>query len=344
MDDLNRDFRSDTVTQPTQAMKEAMNLAELGDDVYGEDPTINRLQDMVAKLTGFEAALLFPSGSMANLTALMNHAQPGTVLYAGASSHVKLYEMGGYARVAGLSLMEVDDTGGLLDLQGLTKVWSPDIYYLPNAGVVSVENTHNLLGGLIYPERDLAELSAFVHQRGVKVHMDGARLWHAARARQKPLSHWTRHVDSVMLSISKGLGAPVGSVLAGSKDFIEKARATRKLLGGGMRQAGILAAAGIHAVEHHFARLDQDHERCKHVAGELSRIPGWQVTPPQTNILIVKLPKAFGAELAHAVQEATGCRFLAMKPDTIRLVFHQHIDDEACEAVVNAMNDWEPRA
>jgi len=340
MIDLTRDFRSDTVTQPTPAMKAAMNEAPLGDDVYAEDPTTNKLQARVAELTGFEDALLFPSGSMANLTSLMCHAEPGTILYAGSSSHIKLYEMGSYARIAGLSLIEVEDTGGCLSTEQLARVWSPDIYYMPRPGIVAVECTHNLLGGLIYPESDLEEVSRLAHDRGVPVHMDGARLWHASRARNKPLQYWTRHVDSVMVCLSKGLGTPVGSLLAGSKELIESARAVRKLLGGGMRQSGVLAAAGLHAIEHHYPRLDKDHDRCRRVAKAFSKVDWLQVTPPQTNILILRLRENRAAELATWVSEKNGCRFLAMGADTIRVVFHQHIDDAACDDLVTGIQSW----
>ncbi|MDJ0840503.1 MAG: GntG family PLP-dependent aldolase [Acidobacteriota bacterium] len=340
MDRIARDFRSDTVTQPSTAMKAAMIEAPLGDDVFGEDPTANKLQAEIARLTGFEDALLVPTGSMGNLTALMNHAQPGSILYSGRTSHIKLYELSSYSRIAGLNLFEIDDSGGRLDLEQLRRSWSPEVYYMPVPGLIAVENTHNMLGGLIYPEPDLAELSAFARERGVPVHMDGARLWHAARAQNKPLTHWTRHVNSVMLCFSKGLGTPVGSILAGSREFIAKARVTRKLLGGGMRQCGILAAAALYALEHHFPALDETHRLCRQVAQALSELDWLTVTPPQTNILIARLQQPKAAELVAAVAEKHDYRFLAIAEDAVRICFHQHNDDAACDGLVAAIEAW----
>ncbi len=333
------DFRSDTVTQPTENMKAFMMEAELGDDVFQEDPTTIALQERVARLTGMEAALFFPSGSMANLAALITHAAPGKLLYAGATSHIKLYELGSYARIAGLNLFEIDDSRGYLDLEQLRKSWSPDIYYMPEPGLVAVENTHNMLGGLIYPIAELQELSSFTRARNTPLHMDGARLLHAVKALDEPVTAWTRHVDSVMISISKGLGAPVGSVLAGKAEFIGRALRHRKLLGGGLRQSGILAAGGLYALEHHLPLLARDHARCARVYEGIRDLDWLDAVPPLTNILIFRMKEPRAREYARAL-DARGIRLLAISEDKVRAVFHLHISEEACERLITLTRHW----
>ena len=338
--DLTSDFRSDTLTQPTAGMKDAMLAAPLGDDVFDEDPTVHDLQQEAVRLTGHEAALLFPSGTMANLTAMTVHGAPGRVLYAGAGSHVKLYELGGYARIAGLNLVEVDDRAGFLNLDQLKRVWSPDIYYMPPAGLVAVENTHNILGGRIYPVEELKQLKAFVQERQIKLHLDGARLFNAARASAQPATNWTRHVDSVMFCTSKGLGAPAGSLLTGKADFIEQARRVRKLLGGGMRQSGMIAAAGLYALQHHQPLLDGDHQRCRRVYDAMKDLPWLDPIPPETNILIVNLAEPCALDLKN-ILAGEGIGLLEFAADVIRLVFHHHISDAACERLISALKKYE---
>lgn len=334
------DFRSDTLTQPVPAMKEAMAGAELGDDVYGEDPTTLALQDAVARLTGFEAALFFPTGSMGNLAALLSHAEPGRALFAGACSHIKMYELGSYARIAGLNLIEIDDSHGYLELEVLRRSWCPDLYYMPRPGLVTVENTHNILGGKIYPEAMLARLRQFTQGKDTPLHMDGARILNAARASGRPVRDWTRHVDSVMISLSKGLGAPVGSVLAGSDALIGKALRMRKLLGGGMRQTGMLAAAGHYALNHHLPLLDRDHERCRRVYEHLRDLSWLRATQPETNILILETEAPVAAALREALA-ARGVKLLALSERKIRIVFHLHISDQACDQLATLIRGWD---
>lgn len=341
MEALAVDFRSDTVTQPTDAMKTYMIEQPLGDDVYAEDPTINALQAKVAELTGFEDALFFPTGSMANLAGLMCQCEPGKSLFAGADSHIKLYEMGSYARIAGLNLLEVPDHAGYLDRDALAEKWTPDIYYMPDPGIVAVENTHNMLGGIIYPEDELARLAQFCRERGVPLHMDGARLWHAAQARQLPLTHWTRHLDSVMMCFSKGMGTPVGSILVSSKANIVKARAIRKLLGGGMRQAGVLAAAALFAIEHHFPNLNEDHKHCRMIYDGIRELDWLEAVAPETNILIFNLHEPHAHALA-ADLEQDGLRFLAISDRKVRIVCHLHTTTAACEQLLDAIRNWNP--
>ncbi|CAM2005205.1 threonine aldolase family protein [Acanthopleuribacter pedis] len=333
------DFRSDTVTLPTQAMRAAMAEAEMGDDVYGEDPSVNALQDHIASLTGMEAALFFPTGSMANLAALMCHTQPGSMMFTGFLSHIKRYELGGYARIAGLSLTDIDDQQGFLNLEQLQERWSPDIYYMTQAGIVCVENTHNIGGGLVYPVQELIDLRRFTREKKVPIHMDGARLWHAAVAQDRPLTDWTRHVDSVMMSVSKGLGAPVGSVLAASQATVDQARIQRKLLGGGMRQAGMLAAGARYAVDNHLPLLERDHTRCREVYGAIKNLFWLKAVEPQTNILIFKTEKPEAVAMTQWLAEQ-GLRCLPLAADRVRLVFHLNLSDEACERAIDKIKEW----
>lgn len=336
---LAADFRSDTLTLPSDAMKQAMMQAELGDDVFSEDPTVNQLQEAFAERMGMQAAMFFPTGSMANLVALMVHAKPGTVLYAGATSHIHHYELGGYARIAGLALKEVNDSSGFLDQEDLEKKWNPGIYYMPQPGLVTVENTHNMLGGKIFPVEKLVSLRAFTNQVGVPLHMDGARLLHAAAGAKKDPKQWTAHVDSVMISISKGLGCPVGSVLCGSQAFITQARVTRKLLGGGMRQAGVIAAAGLFALENNLEALAKDIARCRAVYQGLPQNAKLEFVEPHTNILIGQLAKAQASELVDYLGTRQ-IKALAISPDRVRFVFHLNNTDRGCLALSEALNDW----
>jgi len=338
--ELASDFRSDTVTQPTREMKAFMIQAELGDDVFGEDPTVRELQRRIAAMTGKEDALYFPTGSMANLAALLAHTAPGQILYSGANSHIKVYEMGSYARIAGLSLYEVDDRPGWLDQDQLARLWPPDIYYMPQAGLVTVENTHNMNGGLIYPVEKLTALSAMVRERGLPLHIDGARLLNAARAAGRPVTDWTDAADSVSISMNKGLGAPMGSLLAGSKALIAKALRFRKLLGGGMRQAGVVAAAGLYALDHHLPLLDRDHQRCRAVYERIAMLDFLTAIEPHTNILIFQLAEPRAADLA-AHLAAQGLRVIPISVDKVRAVFHLHISDEACTALGEAIAAWD---
>lgn len=341
MDGLSADFRSDTFTLPSNAMKQAMASASLGDDVFGEDPSVNRLQEEMAHRLGMPAALFFPSGSMANLTAIMAQAEPGSVLYAGAMCHIHHYEMGGYAKVAGLALKEVDDAQGYLNREDLAKKWNPGIYYMPQPGLIAVENSHNMLGGLIYPVEELAALRTFAQEKKIPLHMDGARLFHAAAGAKCDPKVWTQHVDSVMVSISKGLGCPLGSVLCASHAVIEKARPIRKLLGGGMRQAGIVAAAGTYALTHHLDALTQDIDRCQQVYRGLQGSNSISMVPPQTNILIGEVTPGLAPDLVSHL-ETRDVKCLAISPDRVRFVFHLNNTDAGCQKLLDGLQQWNP--
>src|SRR5579859_5744763 len=298
------DLRSDTVTLPTPAMREAMYRAEVGDDVYHEDPTINRLQEMAAERLGKEAALFVASGTMGNAAAVLSHAGRGEAVIVGNQSHIYHYEVGGASTIGG-SPMVVVSTGdnGMLPLQEVQINISDgsDEHSAPSA-LLCVENTHNRCGGTVLSVEQLEHLTSLAHTHGLAVHMDGARVFNAAIALSVPVSTIVRTVDSVMFCLSKGLSAPVGSMLVGSQDFIRRAHRMRKLLGGGMRQAGILAAAGIVALEQMVDRMAEDHENCKQLAYGFADYPQIDVNVDRvvTNMVIFSVRNAQQEPLSEA--------------------------------------------
>lgn len=297
------DLRSDTVTKPTPGMRRAMAQAEVGDDVYGEDPTVNRLQERAAELLGFEAALFVPSGTMGNQVAVAVHTRPGQEVILEAQSHIYNVEMATMARFSGVQPRVVQGDRGVITAEQVQAAIRPKLYYLAHTGLVALENTHNAAGGRIFPLAVAREILTVAHAHGIPVHLDGARIFNAAVALGTPASELVRGFDSVMFCLSKGLGAPVGSMLCGSREFIEEARRVRKALGGGMRQAGILAAAGLYALEHHIERLAEDHENARILAEGLSGIPCLSVTPPETNIVLVEILRGpTAAELAERLK------------------------------------------
>ncbi|HLJ80866.1 MAG TPA: low-specificity L-threonine aldolase [Ktedonobacterales bacterium] len=282
------DLRSDTVTHPTPAMREAMYRAEVGDDVYGEDPSVNRLEELAAEKVGKEAALFVPSGTMGNAIALLTHCRRGDEIVMGDRSHTYLYEVGGHARLNGSAARPVPNLpDGTLDRAKLARAFLGDDVHEARTGLLSIENTHNMCGGRTLAPATLRELAAPARQRGIPIHMDGARLFNAAVALGLPASALAAEVDSVMFCLSKGLSAPVGSMLAGSAAFIAEARRGRKLLGGGMRQAGILAAAGILGLTEMVDRLAEDHANARRLAEGLANIPDITIEPEtvETDIL-----------------------------------------------------------
>lgn len=287
------DLRSDTVTHPSPAMREAMYQAEVGDDVYGEDPTINRLEELAAERTGKEAALFVPSGTMGNAIAMLTHAGRGQAIIVGDQSHIYLYEAGG-ASVLGGATMHLVPTlpDGMLNLDRVrTGISDESDEHAAATALICVENSHNRCGGTVLNLEQMESITQMAHAHKLPVHMDGARVFNAATALGIPVSRLARDVDSLMFCLSKGLAAPVGSILVGNKEFIRRARRTRKLLGGGMRQAGILAAAGIVALEQMVERLTEDHEHCQLLAQGLADFPHIAIEPERvvTNILIFTL-------------------------------------------------------
>src|SRR5438876_1733963 len=253
------DLRSDTVTRPTPGMRAAIQAAEVGDDVFGEDPTVNRLQERVAALLGKEAALYVPSGTMSNQIAIKTQTVPGDELLCEATCHVYNYEAGGPAVLSGVMCRTIDGDCGLVDVSQLADKIRPVNEHLVRTRLVCLENTHNRGGGRIYPLEKIRAISSWAHRHGLLVHLDGARLWNAVVATGIPAAEWAKHCDSVSVCFSKGLGAPIGSALVGTRELVAKARHIRKLFGGGMRQAGVAAAGALYALEHHIERLAEDH-------------------------------------------------------------------------------------
>lgn len=282
------DLRSDTVTRPTNAMRESTRDAEVGDDVYREDPTVNELEARVADRLGCEAALFVPSGTMGNQVAVRTHTERGQEILLEQDCHIYRWELAGIAQHANLQARTIDGGERGVITPGIIRegyVSADD--HRPGTGLLALENTHNARGGTAISPTAIDSAAETAHDLGVPVHLDGARLANAAVAHDVPLSRMTRHVDSVMMCLSKGLGAPVGSMLAGSSDFIERARRVRKLFGGGMRQAGVIAAPGLLALEN-VDRLEEDHENARLLAASLAELPGLTVDEPETNIVLVE--------------------------------------------------------
>jgi len=312
------DLRSDTVTQPTAAMREAMARAEVGDDVYGEDPSVNRLQQRAASLLGKQAALFVPSGTMANQASLAAATRPGDVVLAGEGAHLLAYESGAASALSGLQV-ETLGRGGLFDADDVLAAIHPDEAHHAPTRVVAVENTHNRAGGVVFPLERIDAIARVASSHGLHLHLDGARLMNAVVATGIPASRFCEPFDTATLCLSKGLGAPVGSLVCGSAELIRRVHRARKRLGGGMRQAGILAAAGLHALEHHVARLADDHANARRLAEGLERL-GLRVAPkPETNIVL------FEVRDAPAFVRETRARELlvnAVTPGRLRAVLH----------------------
>ena len=336
------DLRSDTITQPVVAMRMAMASAEVGDDVYGEDPTVLALEDRVADLLGHESGLFTPSGSMANQLGIRLHVGPGQELITDELAHVLRGEMGAAAIFSGISSRTWSAPRGLLDPAQPLRLMQPNAgtYQVSTAAIV-VENTHNFGGGTIQPLEAISALRAATQPLGVAMHLDGARLWNAHVATGVELSAYGQQFDTVSVCLSKGLGAPVGSVLAGSRAHIEEARVWRKRYGGGMRQAGILAAAGLWALDHHVARLADDHRRARTFSDTIAnRFP--EVIDPahvQTNIVMAGVGQA-GWAAADFVSAAArqGLRMYAVNDDSVRLVWHLDIDDDDTTYAADVMS------
>ncbi|GAA2001414.1 threonine aldolase family protein [Nocardioides kribbensis] len=310
------DLRSDTVTRPTDAMRQAMARAEVGDDVYGEDPTVLALEERVADLLGHEAALFCPTGSMANVLAVRAVVKPGEEVLCEASAHIVRAELGAHGAYSGITSRTWIHPRGQVDLPTVRSILAPDMGpFFVRTAAISVENTHNFAGGTVLPLADLRDLRELATGAGVAVHMDGARLWNAHVATGTPLSEYGAIADVMAVCLSKGLGAPVGSLVVGSADVIAEARVWRKRMGGGMRQVGILAAAGLHALEHHVERLAEDHEHARLLAEACG------VDPAGVDTNIVAVPRGDAAEVVARAREA-GVLVSAVGPAVVRLVTH----------------------
>ncbi|MCL8027021.1 threonine aldolase family protein [Nocardioides bruguierae] len=325
------DLRSDTLTRPTEAMRAAMAAAEVGDDVYGEDPTVNALEERVAALFGKEAAVFTPTGSLANVLAVASVVEPGQEVLCEASAHIARAELGAHGAVTGVTMRTWRHPSGAPDHEQIADMLAPDMgpYFVATAAI-SVENTHNFAGGTVTDIEDLRRLRSFADEAGVAVHVDGARLWNAHVATSTPLSAYGEVADVLAVCLSKGLGAPVGSLMVGTADAVATARVRRKRLGGGMRQVGILAAAGLHALDHHVERLAEDHAHARLLAEALGVDPA---TCP-TNIVVAQRPDApaFVARAAEA-----GVRISAVGPRTVRAVTHLDVSRGQAEKAAGVL-------
>jgi threonine aldolase len=338
------DLRSDTVTKPTPEMRKAMAKAEVGDDVYGEDPTINRLQEMAAEMMGKEAGLFVASGTMGNLAGILAHCGRGDETILGNKAHTFLFEAGGISALGGVHSCQLpNQTDGSLALEDIESAIRPDDPHDPVTRLICLENTHNRCGGTYQTAEYMRRVSEFAHGRGLAVHLDGARVFNAAAAQGIKAKELTTPVDSVTFCLSKGLCAPVGSVLCGSKEFIKKAHRIRKMLGGGMRQAGILAAAGIVALETMVGRLTEDHARAKRLAEGLMQIPGLvlQAGSPATNMVFLSLDESnqHTTEYVQARLKERSILVGVTGERQFRLVLHYWIDDAGVDATVAAFQE-----
>lgn len=330
-------LRSDTQTLPTPAMLEAIARAPLGDDTYDEDPTVARLEALAAERLGKEAALLVTSGHMGNLVALMVHAQPGDEVVLDRDSHIFYYEVGSLASVAGLMPWPLESRAGCLDPEEVAAaIRGRDLHY-PRARLLCLENTHNRSGGRVVPVERHRELCRVAHERGLSVHLDGARIFNAAIAAGVPVTEYTKDADSVMVCLTKGLSCPVGSVLAGSREFVQRADEARRRLGGGMRQAGVIAAPGIVALETMVERLAEDHRNARRLAEGIAAMPGLAVDLEgvETNMVVVD-HRGTGLETEDVLRRlaAGGVIASGRPPHQIRLVTNRHHDEAVIDAAV----------
>ncbi|MCA9234890.1 MAG: low specificity L-threonine aldolase [Planctomycetales bacterium] len=339
------DLRSDTVTRPTPGMRQAMATAEVGDDVYGDDPTVNHLERRVADLLGMEAALYVPSGTMSNQIALRVHCQPGDEFLIEAESHVLRYEQAAYAQFFGLSAWPVTTADQVLTPELLAPHVRPQSIHAPCTRLISLEQTHNRGGGSVIPYDSIERVCQWAREQGLVRHLDGARLWNAAVATGISPADWAQHFDTVSVCFSKGLGAPVGSALCGPRTVIERARRVRKALGGGMRQAGLLAAGALYALENHVERLAEDHANAKRLAAAIAATDGLALDPPHvdTNIVIFSVDEKLGtaAEFVSRLAEL-GVAVNANGPQKVRAVTHLDVSteqiDEACSIIAGVMS------
>ena len=334
------DLRSDTVTRPTEGMRRAMLEAPVGDDVFGEDPTVERLEEYVADLLGKEAALYAPSGTMTNQIGVHVSTSPGDEVLLHEGSHIFVYEAGAPAMLSGVQLRTLSGEAGVLDPATVRAAVRPEDVHFPRSRLLCLENTHNTAGGKVFPLEDFAAVAATAKELGLEVHLDGARLFNAQAATGIPASEWCAHANTVSVCSSKGLGAPVGSLLAGDEETIREARRARKAFGGGMRQAGIIAAASLYAFENHIDRLAEDHARARNLALGLSEA-GYEVQEPETNLVLVAVddPPDFLQALAREGVLAT-----PGKPGYVRLCAHLDVGDTEIETAIRAAARITPSA
>lgn len=336
------DLASDTLTKPTPGMREAMAQAEVGDDVFGEDPTVNQLEERLATLLGKESALFVLSGTMSNQIALRLHCRSGDEVLCDANCHIFNYEQAGYAQLAGAAIRPIDGPGGVLQLEQLIDKLRPDDVHFPTTRLVCLENTHNRGGGRILPYDGVAAICGWAAEHGLARHLDGARLMNAVVASGIAAADWAQHFDTVNLCFSKGLGAPVGSALCGTADAIRQARRHRKLLGGGMRQAGILAAAALYALEHHVDRLAEDHAKAQVIADAVRQTDGLQLAfeTVDTNLVVFDIVAKHGtaADFCDSLR-GQGVRMLPVAAQRVRAVTHLDVTMDQCREAAEIVCD-----
>src|SRR5438067_3702084 len=336
------DLRSETVTRPTPEMRRAMAEAEVGGDVFIEDPTVNRLQDRAAQIIQREAALFVPSGTMGNLTCILAQTRPGQEVICEEAGHIYNYEMASMSAVAGVLPRLVKGEDGILTWKTISKAIRPKIYYRPQTALISLENTHNMAGGTVYPTKIAHEICDNAHDAGISVHLDGARIFNAATYLGEDVAEMTKKFDSIQFCLSKGLGAPVGSMIVGSRDFIERCRSIRKMLGGGMRQAGVLAAAGLVALDKGPKRLHVDHENAKFLANQLASTAGINLNAAkvQTNIVIFDVRDS-GWSSSDVLKALEQRHVLAVPVDNhkIRMVTHLDVDRNDVERAAQTVKE-----
>lgn len=339
------DLRSDTVTKPTPDMWEALKSlddSKLGDDVFGEDPTVNELEEEAAKLMNKEAALLVTSGTQGNLVSLLSHTTPGEEILVESQSHIFLYEVGSAARIGGLTTKTYDTVNGVPDLNVLQKkIRVRDDIHQPWTTLLTTENTHNMHGGKVISDLDLAKFAEFAKQNNLKLHMDGARIFNAAVALDKSVSHLTNHVDSIMFCLSKGMACPVGSLVAGTQEFIDKARKFRKMLGGGMRQAGIIAIMGLIALQHDWVgQLKRDHDHAKILAKGIAEIDERIIVKtPDTNIINITMPERTQMKSLVNSSNKRGVLLISKKGPKLRLVTHVGISRDDIDQAITILSE-----
>ncbi|MCX8020496.1 MAG: aminotransferase class I/II-fold pyridoxal phosphate-dependent enzyme [Chitinophagaceae bacterium] len=330
------DYRSDTVTRPCSGMLKAMLAAEVGDDVFGEDPTVNKLEEILAEMFGMEAALFCPSGTMTNQIAIKCHTQPGDEVICDESSHIYQYEGGGIAFHSGASVKLLQGNLGRIQAEQVEAAIQPDDPHRPRTRLVSLENTSNRGGGSCYDWNEIVKIHQVCKKHHLKLHLDGARLWNALIAKKETPEQYGKIFDSISVCLSKGLGCPAGSVLIGSKDFIRYARRIRKVFGGGMRQAGYLAAAGIYALQNNFHRLAEDHHHAKQIAESLKeKIIVKEILPVETNIIIFELKETLPAPAFADLLKKHQILVYAITPQRIRMVVHKDISPEMIQYTIN---------
>jgi threonine aldolase len=336
------DLRSDTVTRPTPQMRRAMAEAEVGDDVYREDPTVNRLEKRAAEIMGKEAGLFVPTGTMGNTIAVKMHTEHGQEVICDSRAHLLDWELSMLAWFSGCLIRAVPSSDGILHWKDIEAAIRPTSSHCAPTSLIEIENTHNMAGGAVYPMDVFEDICANAHQRGLKVHLDGARIFNAACHLNRPVRDLASKADSVMFCLSKGLGAPVGSMLVGTSQAIDRARGYRKRLGGGMRQAGVLAAAGLIALEEMPHRLGEDHANARFLAGELAKLPGIQIDPArvQTNIVIFDITATGLAttDLTTALKPR-GVLMNGINPRQMRAVTHFDVSRQQCASAIEAISE-----